>query len=42
METVIVLAIAAVIANWAYNSGKRTGSQKAYHVGRKHGQRRRR
>ena len=40
-ETIIVIIVVLVIALAIHNRGKRTGSRKAYHVGRVHGRRRR-
>ena len=33
-ETIIVIIILAAVAAGIYQNGKRTGSRKAYHVGR--------
>jgi Tfp pilus assembly protein PilE len=40
MESVVVLAIIATIAYYAYRSGKRIGSRKGFHAGRRRGRRR--
>ena len=39
MESVVVLAIIATIAYYAYRSGKRIGSRKGFHAGRRRGRR---
>jgi Tfp pilus assembly protein PilE len=39
MESVVVLAIIATIAYYAYRTGKRIGSRKGFHVGRRRGRR---
>jgi hypothetical protein len=40
MESVVVLAIIATICYYAYRSGKRIGSRKGFHAGRRRGRRR--
>ena len=37
---ILILSGIVCLAAWAYSRGKRTGSKKAYHVGRRHGRRR--
>jgi hypothetical protein len=41
MEALIALAVLAAIAWWCYKAGKRIGSRKGYHVGRRHRRRQR-
>jgi hypothetical protein len=40
MESLMGLGILALIGWGLYRAGKRTGSQKGYHVGRQHSRRR--
>ena len=40
MNEVLGLAVLVGIGAWIYKKGKREGSRKAYHVGRKHRRRR--
>jgi hypothetical protein len=40
MESVVVLATIATIAYYSYRSGKRIGSRKGFHAGRRRGRRR--
>jgi hypothetical protein len=42
MDVVIVIVVVILIACWAYENGKKTGSKKGFHVGRERGRRRRR
>jgi hypothetical protein len=39
METTVLLGIGALLCGWAFKAGKRQGSKKGYHVGRKHANR---
>jgi len=39
METLITFGVLAVVVYAIYRAGKRTGSRKAYGVGRRHGRR---
>ena len=39
IETLIVLGVLLGLGAWLYAAGKRTGSRKAYGVGRDHGRR---
>ncbi len=36
MELLFVLAVIAAVASWIYQAGKRTGSKRAYGIGRRH------
>ncbi len=36
MEGLVVIAILAGLAYWAFRAGKSEGSRKGYHVGRQH------
>jgi len=40
MNELIICGIVLLVGSWLFKCGKREGSRKGYHVGRRHGRRR--